>query len=121
MDLSVCRKKILSLYSELRKPMERLLTRKPFIKGSVYELKRKCGKRNCICQKGDFHKAIVISWSEGGRHYLKTVKIGELNRIKKLTNNYRAFRKARGRVNKIVRQIQEIADEIEKGLLKLGR
>ena len=78
MRLSAYRKKILSLYSELKKPIEGLLTRKPFIKGSVYELKRKCGKRNCRCQKGEFHKVIVISWSEGGRQYLKTVKLEEL-------------------------------------------
>ena len=121
MNLSIKRKRLLSLNRELNKYLEELMMRKPLMKGSLYELRSKCGKANCRCTRGELHKAMVLSWSEKGKHRIRTVGMGELYRIRELTKNYQRFRNGRAGVSRIARQIQEIADEIEKELLKMGR
>lgn len=120
MDLSARRKRIKELYKELACPIEALLTRRPFIKGHLYELKRKCGKPRCRCLKGELHQTMVLSWSEGGRHHLRTIKESELERIEKFTSNYRRFRQGRASVRRMVNQILNLADEIEGELLRIG-
>ncbi len=121
MDLSRRRKRINELYRELEAPLEELLTRKPFMKGSCYELKTKCGKPACRCYRGEPHKATVLTWSEGGRSRMRVVKKGELARIKAFTGNYRRFRKGRAELGAIMKEILTLADEIELEMLKIGK
>ena len=40
--------------------------RKPMVKGTVYELARKCGKVGCACTRGQLHRSMVLSWRRGG-------------------------------------------------------
>lgn len=120
MDLSARRKRIKELYKELAYPIEALLTRKPFIKGHLYELKRKCGKPRCRCLKGELHQVMALSWSEGGKHHLRAIKESELDRIEKFTSNYRRFRQGRASVRRMVNEILSLANEIEGELLRIG-
>ena len=39
-------------------------SRTPLVKGNVYEMARKCGKRSCPCTRGRLHRTWVLSWSE---------------------------------------------------------
>ena len=121
MDLSQKRRRIRQLYEELESPLEEFLTRKPFIKGTFYELKTKCGKRNCHCFRGEPHRVVVLSWSEGGKKHLRVVRKEEMDRIRKFTRNYRRFRKGRAKAGMIMKKILGLADEIEKELLQIGR
>lgn len=121
MDLSRRRQQIRQLYEQLEAPLGELLTRKPFIKGTLYELKTKCGKPNCHCFKGEPHKVMVLTWSEGGRKHLRVVRKDEMARVKKFTGNYRRFRKGRAEVGMIMKKILGLADEIERELLRIGR
>ena len=41
------------------------------MKGSVYTLRRKCGKATCACARGALHETVVVSWSEAGRTRLQ--------------------------------------------------
>jgi len=43
------------LANEIRQIVEPFFSDKPVIKGSVYELKTKCGKPGCKCAKGQLH------------------------------------------------------------------
>ena len=121
MDLSRKRKIIRRLYQELEIPLEKLLTRKPFIKGTFYELKTKCGKTNCHCYKGEPHRVMVLSWSEGGKKHLRVVRKEEIERVKRFTRNYHRFRNGRAKAGMIMKEIIGLADEIEKELLRIGR
>lgn len=121
MDLSQRRQRIRRLSRELEAPLGELLTRKPFIKGTLYELKTKCGKPNCHCFKGEPHKVMVLTWSEGGEKHLRVVRKEDLARVKKFTGNYRRFRKGRAEAGMIMKKILGSADEIERELLRVGR
>ena len=121
MDLSRRRQRLRRLYEELEAPVDELLRRKPFLKGTLYELKTRCGKPNCHCYKGEPHRVMVLSWSEGGRKHLRVVRREEIERVRKFTGNYRRFRKARAKVGMIMKRILGLADEIEGELLRVGR
>lgn len=120
MDLSRRRQRIRQLSEQLEAPLRELLTRKPFIKGALYELKTKCGKPNCHCFKGEPHQVMVLSWSEGGRKHLRVVRKEEMARVKEFTGNYRRFRKGRAKAGMIMKRILRLADEIEGELLRVG-
>ena len=121
MDLSQRRQGIRQLHKELEAPLDELLTRKPFMKGTLYELKTKCGKSNCHCFKGEPHRVMVLSWSERGKKHLRVIRKDEISRVKKFTGNYRRFRKGRAQAGIIMKRILGLADEIEGELLRIGR
>lgn len=49
------------LRDELGQLLEVFLARDPLVKGSVYELRRKCGKPTCGCARGAPHGTVVLS------------------------------------------------------------
>jgi hypothetical protein len=66
------------LSDELRQLINPSFSDKPVIKGSVYELKRKCGKPGCKCAQGELHSRMVVSASEKGKTILRVIPHGFL-------------------------------------------
>ena len=66
------------LSDELRQLINPSFSNKPVIKGSVYELKRKCGKPGCKCAQGQLHSRMVVSASEKGKTILRVIPNGFL-------------------------------------------
>ena len=111
--LSRLRKSLAELISELRGLGPILSDHRPMVKGSVYQLQRKCGKPTCRCAKGTLHASMVLSWSEAGRTRLRAIPAQSVDRLKRLTERYGRFRKARARLAQINKEILEIANRIE--------
>lgn len=109
---SALRQKILQRFNELNQLSKVLLTRKPMVKGTVYEFKNRCGKRNCRCQRGELHTRMALSYSEHGRTRLRYLKPDEVKRYQWLTGNYRLFRSARARLVKLVKDILFLVDNL---------
>lgn len=101
------------LQEELAEVLEVLYERAPVVRGTVYELARKCGNPGCRCTRGELHRSMVLSWSEGGRSRLKVLKASQVEELRARTDAYRRLRQARVRLVKIGRQMVEIIDEIE--------
>jgi len=83
------------------------------VKGSVYEFRNRCGKKNCRCRRGELHTRMALSYSEHGRTKLRYLKPAEVRRYQWLTGNYRAFRLARAKLVKIVKEILSLANNLE--------
>ena len=81
--------------------------------GSVYPLRRKCGKPSCRCAAGRLHTSRVLSRSEEGRTRLLLVPKGTLAEWQILTKRYQRFRKARARLVKLHRQMLAAIDQID--------
>lgn len=109
---SVIRQKTLWYFNELNKLRKVLLTRKPMVKGTVYEFKNRCGKKNCRCQRGQLHTRMALSYSEHGRTRLRYLKPDEVKRYQWLTGNYRVFRLARAKLVKLVKAILSLANKL---------
>ncbi|MGQ9696119.1 MAG: DUF6788 family protein [Thermodesulfobacteriota bacterium] len=67
------RQTLLRLANEIRGLIEPFFSDRPVIKGTVYELKRKCGKPGCKCARGELHTRMVVSASEGGKTRLQVI------------------------------------------------
>jgi hypothetical protein len=83
------------------------------VKGSVYQMERKCGKPNCRCAEGLAHSSMVLSWSEGGRTRLLSVPEKRLDELRRQTKQYQRFRKARARLVQLHKSMLDVVNRIE--------
>ena len=90
-----------------------LLSDKPLMRGTLYELRRKCGKPACKCGAGHLHSTMVVVTSEEGRKKLRVVAKGDLVETKIKTDRYRKLRRARAELVKLIGQIVRVIDQME--------
>lgn len=112
-ELSRLSQNLQRLIQELDKTLEVVFARGPLVKGNVYELARKCGKPSCACQRGELHRSMVLSASESGKTRLRALPRDRVSEIRKKSQAYRRFRRARAQVSKIVEKMLAAIDAIE--------
>jgi uncharacterized protein DUF6788 len=112
------RQALRTLRDDYQRRVDALLPLRQLVKGSVYVLRTRCGKRSCHCASGQgpLHTATVISWSDNGQTRLRTLPVGQLSRFRQLAENYRRFRQARATLVKLHRQILAHLDRLEAAL-----
>ena len=69
------RQALKALLDDYQRQVETVLPLRQLVKGSVYELRTRCGKPSCHCasDQGPLHTSTVISWSEHGKTRLRTL------------------------------------------------
>ena len=93
--------------------IEPFFSDRPVLKGTVYELNRKCGKTGCKCAQGELHARMVVSASERGKTRLRAIPRGFLVDTQQRVRRYQELRRARARVVQIHRQMLKVMDEME--------
>ena len=58
------------------------------LRGSLYTLRRKCGKPSCRCMSGDQHATPVLSYSLGGSTRLLTLRPQDVPGVKAALKRY---------------------------------
>jgi hypothetical protein len=106
------------LEDQHRQLVETLLAVRELLKGSVYELKTRCGKPACHCAAPDGarHTTPVLSWSDRGKTQLRLLPAKEVDRTRRLAEDYRQFRQARAALVKLHRRVLATVDRLEKAL-----
>jgi hypothetical protein len=112
-ELSRLRSALRDHLVDLQRVLKVVFGRSVLVKGNVYELARKCGKPNCICTRGNLHRSMVLTWSEEGKSRLLSIPSGRVVEVKKKSEEYLRFRRARARVTEIHREILAVVDRIE--------
>jgi len=112
--LSRLRQTLREHLADLEKSLEVVFGRAPMVKGNVYELARKCGKPNCACARGELHRSMVLTWSHEGKSKLFSIPPERLFDLRKKSEEYLRFRRARARVTEIGKKILAVMDRIEK-------
>lgn len=107
------RQTLLHLAGEIKGLVEPLFSDLPVIKGTVYELKRKCGKPGCKCSRGDLHRSMVVSASEGGKTRLQVIPDGFLVEVQGKVRRYQELRRVRARLGEIHRKMLKVMDQME--------
>ncbi len=116
--LSRIRQSLSQLAREIQELLPAFMDRRPMIKGTVYEQRRRCGKANCYCAAGGHHCSMMLSRSEGGRTRLMTIPSGELKDFQVLTERYQKFRRARARLGQIYKSMIQLIDQLEEARRK---
>ena len=112
-QISGMRQRIAQLARQ-RQVVERvLLGRSVLLKGTLIEVQRTCGKPRCKCARGEKHTCRQLSASVEGKTRTWNVPRRYLARVKRLTENYRRFRRARAAWVRLNAQMLELINEME--------
>lgn len=112
--LSHLRQDLRRLLGELKRSVKVVFGRGPLVKGSVYEMARKCGKPSCACTRGELHRSMVLSWSHSGKTRLMSIPPERVAELRRKSQEYLRVRRARARVSVLYKQILAVMDRIEK-------
>jgi transcription initiation factor TFIID subunit TAF12 len=106
------------LLEQQQRLVEELLPVRELLKGSVYDLKTRCGKPSCHCAAPDGARHItpVLSWSHQGKTQLRSLTAQDLDRLRHLTQNYRQFRQTRAALVRLQQRLLATVDRLEKTL-----
>jgi len=106
------------LAAEYARHLHDLLQHRELMKGSVYQIRTRCGNPSCHCAKpqGARHSATVLSWSEDGKTRIRSLPAADRARVRRLTESYRHLRQSRAALAKLHRQILQGIDRLEQAL-----
>jgi len=86
--------------------------------GSLYLLRRRCGKAACRCRQGKLHATWVVTRSEAGRVRLYRVPEKERVGVRRLTDSYREWQRARAALVKAMSELLRQLDALAEGRLQ---
>ena len=107
------RQSLVQRVNEMKRLVEPFFSDRPVIKGTVYELRRRCGKPGCKCAKGQLHARMVVSASEKGKTRLRVIPRGFLVEVQQKVRRYQDLRRIRARLVAIHVQMLKVLDEME--------
>ena len=85
----------MSLHEEKATVLEQIRSLDNVIRGSIYELKTKCGKPTCYCAKSARrHVALMLSFRYRGKTRLVPIKAEQIPTIKARINDYKQLKAA---------------------------
>jgi hypothetical protein len=83
------------------------------IKGSVYQLARRCGTPHCRCTRGQLHRNFVLTWSEQGRHRMRSLPSQRVAEVRQKSKEYARVRRARAELSVLYNRILTLLDQIQ--------
>ena len=112
------RQQLWQAYAALARILRTLQRQQPMVPGSLYLLRRKCGKPNCRCAQGPLHASWVLTRSESGQSRLYSVPQDQRGRLRPLTQEYRRWQLARARLVKQSAALLTMIDPLAEGRLQ---
>lgn len=108
---SHCRQRIAELLADIERRTQAAQGLAPLVRGSFYRFRRRCGKKNCRCARGELHAGQAFSVRKDGRS--RTVPLAGVDRDKlvKAVEVYRELRKARANM---VRGFKELLTQVDR-------
>ena len=100
--------------------LEACFTREPLLPGSLYTLRRKCGKPSCRCSRGELHESTVLSYRGQGKPRNLAPAPEHLPALRDMTDHYRRCRQARAQLVRWQRQLLNIVDALQAARVQLG-
>ena len=119
-QLSSLRSQLLAVQHQLPQLLEECLGRGPLLPGSLYTLRRKCGKPNCHYNRGELHESTVLSYRGQGRPRNMSPPLGQLESLRTMTHGYRRCRQARAKIVRWQRQLLTLVDALETARVQQG-
>lgn len=64
------------------------------LRGTLFTLRRRCGKANCRCAEGDAHESPALAYPEGGRTKTLSLTNADLDQVRSALDRYERARSA---------------------------
>jgi hypothetical protein len=119
-QLSSLRSQLLQAQQRLPQLLEECLGRAPLLPGSLYTLRRKCGKPNCRCSRGELHESTVLSYRGQGRPRNISPPPEQFGALQSMTRDYRRCRQARAHLVRWQRQLLKLVDALQAARVQQG-
>lgn len=119
-SLSSLRSQLRQLQQQLPELLEEGFGRESLLPGSLYTLRRKCGKPNCRCTRGDLHESTVLSYRGAGRPQNISPAPEQIDALRKLADDYRRVRQARAKLVRWQKQLLKLVDALEAARVQRG-
>jgi len=119
-DASRDRKRLRQILGRMEELIRALAGRDPIWRGIVYEHKRRCGKPNCRCTRGELHCSFTFADRSSVKQRNLSLSGPLLREARKMTEAYRRFRRARADLTRQLGEVRTIADRLESYRLRLG-
>lgn len=117
--ISKLRQQLWRSYAALAQTLRPLQRSEPMVQGSFYLLRRRCGKPNCRCARGQLHASYVLTRSEAGKDRLFAVPKDQRTQVRKWAAEYRRYQRARAVLVKRHLRLLALVDQMaEQRLLK---
>jgi len=115
--VSASRQRAARIVKELRHVLQPLLDAQILLRGTVYELRTRCGKPSCACAGSNEkrHCRWVLSYTVKGQKRMRVVPLDRLAEWRRWAANARAFRTRRAKIAEMTRRLLEDLDVIERG------
>lgn len=111
--LSSLRSQLSQAQQQLSGLLEDCFGRELLLPGSLYTLRRKCGKPNCRCTRGELHESTVLSYRGQGRPQNISPPPEQIDRLRQWTDDYRRVRQARAQLVRWQRELLKLVDALE--------
>ena len=111
-DLPKLRQELWRAYAAQATTLRRLQRTQPMVRGSFYLLRRKCGKPNCRCARGQLHPVYVLTRSEAGKDRLYPVPKEQRAEVRARAAEYRRYQRARAVLVKRQLGLLALVDQI---------
>lgn len=100
--------------------LEACFERTPLLPGSLYALRRKCGKKACRCTRGQLHESTVLSYRGQGRAQNIIPASEHLDALRAMTQHYRQCRQARVQLRRWFANLLQLLDALQTERVQLG-
>jgi hypothetical protein len=121
------KQRLSSLRSQLRQAQQLLpgllevcFAREPLLPGTLYTLRRRCGKPSCRCRRGQLHESTVLSYRGQGKPRNLVPAAEHLLAFRAMTDAYRTCRQARAQLVRWQRQVLDLVDALLAARVQLG-
>jgi hypothetical protein len=111
-SISRLRQQLWRTYRTLARTLRTLQRDAPMVQGSLYLLRRKCGKPTCRCARGHLHATWVLTRSEAGQSRLYAVPPDQRGRLRPLAREYRRWQRARAQLIKQAARLVSLMDQL---------
>lgn len=120
-QLSSLRSQLAQAQQQLAAVLEDCFGRGPLLPGSLYTLRRKCGKPNCRCAGGQLHESTVLSYRGEARPQNVSPPPEQIDMLRAMTDDYRRVRQARAKLVRWQRELLKLVDALEAARVQLGQ
>jgi len=118
--LSSIRSQLNQAPQQLAALLELCFGRDSLLPGSLYTLRRKCGKPNCRCTRGELHESTVLTYRGHGRPQNISPPPQQIDTLRKMTDDYRRVRQARAKLVRWQRELLKLVDALQAARVQLG-
>jgi hypothetical protein len=100
--------------------LEACFERTPLLPGTLYTLRRKCGKPSCHCTRGHLHQSTILSYRGEGRSQNISPAAEHLDTLRTMTQHYLQCRQARVQLRRWFVQLLHLVDALQSARVQLG-